>query len=75
MASESASRPTNDDQVYLRSQSTKLELSSLGVLPNVCIFCNNARKKIRGKEQNLVTCALDSVEKNIKEAARALIDR
>ena len=75
MAAESASKqPSNDDRPYVRSQSTKLAVSSSGVLPNVCIFCNKTRKKVQGKEQTLTMCALDSVKKNIKEAARALND-
>ena len=38
---------TSKDHKFLRSQSTQLEVSSSGVLPKVCIFCNKARKKVR----------------------------
>ena len=49
-------------------------MSSFGVLPKVCIFCNKARKKVRGKEQPLSSCEYDSVQRNIKEAAQVLND-
>jgi len=65
---------TGKDRKFLRSQSTQLEVSSSGVLPKVCIFCNKARKKVRGKEQPLTSCEYDSAEKNTKEAAHVLND-
>ena len=75
MASESGSQqPQKDEHPYLRSQATKFEVSTSGVLPNVCIFCKKIRKKFRGREQSLARCEYDSVENNIKEAARELND-
>jgi len=64
---------TSKGHKFPRSQSTQLEESS-GVLPKVCIFCNKARKKVRGKEQPLTSCEYDAVEKNIKEAVQVSND-
>ena len=73
--------PQKDDplernvNVLLRSQAPIRSATTSGVLPKVCIFCNMARKKKKGKELLLISCEYDSPEFRVKEAAEILEDK
>ena len=40
---------------------------SAGVFPKVCLFCNQARKRIKGKEQELSSAESNNFEQNIRK--------
>ena len=40
--------------------------SKTGIVPNVYLFCNKVRKRIKNVEQNLVTFETQNCEKSIK---------
>lgn len=61
--------------LLLRSQAPMRSATTSGVLPKVCIFCNMARKKKKGKELLLIRCEYDSPEFRVKEAAEVLEDK
>ena len=40
---------------------------STGVFPKVCLFCNQARKRIKGKEQELPSGESKNFDQNIRK--------
>lgn len=45
-----------------------------GIVPNVCLFCDQTRKKVKGMEQKLVSALTKDFEKNIRGFIRLLND-
>ena len=51
--------PTRIMRSIIKSQTT-------GVFPKVCLFCNQARKRVKGKEQVLSSAESKNFEQNIR---------
>ena len=49
-----------------RSYKKSPKLSKPGIFPNVCLFCNNGRKRIKNVAQKLVNIKTQAFEKSIK---------
>ena len=49
-----------------RSYKKSPKLSKAGIFPNVCLFCNNGRKRIKNVEKKLVNIKTQAFEKSIK---------
>ena len=52
---------------YKRSDIKSPKPSKTGIFPNVCLFCNKARKRIKNVEQKLVNVETQNFEKSIKK--------
>ena len=49
-----------------RSDIKSYKPSKTGIFPNVCLFCNKARKRIKNVEQKLANVETQNFEKYIK---------
>ena len=63
-----------NQHALLRSQNPVKSVTTSGVFPKVCIFCNMSRKQKQRKELPLISCEYDSSELRVKEAAEVLND-